>query len=196
MVSYHKFDAKGNTQIYNARFEDGAWKVYQTSDWTYRWDFSGNGAIISEIHLSGVKAHPDGSLTQHFQHKLYGSGTWRLDEGAFKPLSLAMDEKAPAGRGRVENAYPGMTLQQARDLGRASDGRTYRLEWDTLEENRDRARPGDPPPPINLALDCREGVAEQPFLARKGIDEFHMTAHTGRALRFSGQLSLGWRSPR
>ena len=23
VISYHKFDARGNTQVYNARFEDG-----------------------------------------------------------------------------------------------------------------------------------------------------------------------------
>lgn len=33
ILSYHKFDANGHTQIYNARYEDGAWKIYQTSDW-------------------------------------------------------------------------------------------------------------------------------------------------------------------
>ena len=51
IVSYHKFDAAGKTQAYSARLEDGQWKIYQTSDWDYRWDFRGGGSIPFEIRL-------------------------------------------------------------------------------------------------------------------------------------------------
>src|SRR5437763_1726114 len=49
VVTYHKFDSRGFTQIINARRERGGWKIYQTSDWDYRWDFSGGGSIPFEI---------------------------------------------------------------------------------------------------------------------------------------------------
>ena len=41
VIGYHKFDSQGKTQLYNARREDGGWRIYQTSDWDYRWEFQG-----------------------------------------------------------------------------------------------------------------------------------------------------------
>ena len=38
VVAYHKFDAAGNTQLYNARVEGGKWVTHQTSNWNYRWN--------------------------------------------------------------------------------------------------------------------------------------------------------------
>jgi hypothetical protein len=55
VIGYHKFDAEGNTQIYNARFEDGHWHIQQASDWHYRWDFGGGGSIQFEVGLGPVR---------------------------------------------------------------------------------------------------------------------------------------------
>ncbi|MBN1343628.1 MAG: BNR repeat-containing protein, partial [Phycisphaerae bacterium] len=52
VISYHKFDEKGNTQAYHARLENGKWKIYRTTDWDYRWEFSGGGCIQYEVYLS------------------------------------------------------------------------------------------------------------------------------------------------
>ncbi|MHC4740429.1 MAG: BNR repeat-containing protein, partial [Planctomycetota bacterium] len=54
VISYHKFDEAGKTQVYNARFEEGRWMVRQASDWDYRWFFEGGGTIHFEIRVSGV----------------------------------------------------------------------------------------------------------------------------------------------
>ena len=45
VIAYYKFDEHGNTQIYNARRKAQGWRVYQTSDWAYRWNLHGPGAI-------------------------------------------------------------------------------------------------------------------------------------------------------
>ncbi len=64
MITYHKYDKAGDTQIYVARYEGksakgNGWHIAQVSHWThYRWDFSGGGSLNSEIFVSGVE--PDG----------------------------------------------------------------------------------------------------------------------------------------
>jgi hypothetical protein len=42
LVSFHKFDARGHTQIFVARREAAAWRIVQASDRQgFRWDFGG-----------------------------------------------------------------------------------------------------------------------------------------------------------
>jgi len=154
ILSYHKFDAAGNTQLHNARLEKGAWKIYQTSDWDYRWEFSGGGSIISEIHISGVTPNNDGSLRQSFSHKKYGNVTWILDEATLTPVATAPEErKHPNDVAAIENPYPGMKIRSARDLGHCPErGCSYVLQWETLDANRDKPREGAPPPPSMLRV--------------------------------------------
>lgn len=154
ILSYHKFDTAGNTQLYNARFEKGGWRIYQTSDWDYRWEFSGGGCIISDIHISGVTLKSDGSLRQSASHKKYGSVTWILDEATLKPTATAPKEAArPKELDNIENPYPGMKMRSVHDLGRCPDrGFSYVLQWETLDANRDKPREGAPPPPSMLRV--------------------------------------------
>ena len=56
IVTYHKFDDDGITQLYNARREADGWRIYQTSRWEYRWEFGGGGTIPFEIRLDPVRA--------------------------------------------------------------------------------------------------------------------------------------------
>ena len=85
IVTYHKFDDRGFTQVYNARYEDAGWRIHQASDWDYRWHFEGGGTIHFEVRVSPVEAHADGSLTQRTSHDKYGSVTWKLREADLKP---------------------------------------------------------------------------------------------------------------
>ncbi len=64
MITYHKFDAAGDTEIYVARYEGktaggNGWRIAQVSQWKgYRWDFRGGGSLDAELFVSG--AEPDG----------------------------------------------------------------------------------------------------------------------------------------
>ncbi|MBM3334397.1 BNR repeat-containing protein, partial [Candidatus Sumerlaeota bacterium] len=142
IVSYHKFDEKGMTQLFNARLEKGGWKIYQTSQWNYRWEFGGGGSIEFEIRVGPVQVGADGRLTQSYSHIKHGSGVWILDEETLKPVGRA----ARAGRyprqlSRPVSKSPGMRAQQASDLGSSDEpGVNYVLRWETLGPNRDRPR--------------------------------------------------------
>jgi len=154
VISYHKYDEKGNTQIYNARLECGQWKIYQTSNWDYRWEFSGGGTIVFEIGLSGVTAVDDGKLRQTYNHKKLGSGAWLLDERDFsiiKPIELP--PTYPPELSKVESAFEGVQIRRADDIGESPEPNTrYFLQWETLPQNRDRPREGELPKPSMLRV--------------------------------------------
>jgi hypothetical protein len=158
VVTYTKYDAAGNSQLMNARCEGGAWKIYQTSDWNYRWAFSGGGSIIGEIGVGPVEVQ-DGALAQSYSHAKLGGGRWRLDEATLKPAGKAGPRvRWPGEVSRLEHKLPGMGVRSAHDLaadpltGASCDGFFYRAAWESLPANRDRPQPGGVPPPSKLRV--------------------------------------------
>lgn len=148
IISYHKFDENGLTQLYNARLENGNWKIYQTSDWNYRWDFSGGGSIPFEIGFSPVKVEANGSLKQSYRHVKHGSGIWKLDEVTLKPIGKIKPRPShPKELNKVQSDFPGMQVHWRGDSGKSGEPNVrYSLRWETLGHNRDRAREEAPPP--------------------------------------------------
>jgi hypothetical protein len=154
VVVYHKYDAVGNTQLYNARFEGGRWVRYQTSMWTTRWNFGGGGTLVFEIEVAGVKVQPDGTLTQDWYHARNGGwGAFRLDETNLR-AAATIERPLPYPRALDTPQSPtaGMVVRWAHDTGAGPNANIhYLLRWETLESNRDMPR--DPiPPPTRLRL--------------------------------------------
>ena len=154
IVSYHKYDAAGKTQIFNARLEAGKWNIQQASDWDYRWEFSGGGAIPFEVGVSPVSPAEEGFLLQPFSNAKCGSGTWKLDEATLKPVGMAqVPSRIPVELGRLESDFPGMQIRRSEDLGACPEKDTrFLLQWETLGPNRDRPRVGALPAPSKLWL--------------------------------------------
>ncbi|HOW71029.1 MAG TPA: BNR repeat-containing protein [Phycisphaerae bacterium] len=152
VISYHKYDENGHTQVYNARLEEGGWKVRKVSDWDYRWEFSGGGSISFEIAVSPIEADAEGRLTQAFHHPRAGSGRWLLDAKTLTPVeTLPPIRRAPLALGKVVSSIPGMQVRWAEDSGSSRQlGTYYLLRWETLSANRDRPREGTPPAPSML----------------------------------------------
>jgi len=139
IISYHKFDANGKTQAYNARFEDGRWRIRRASDWDYRWFFEGGGTIHFEIRVSGVVLE-DGCLVQSYSHDKHGSGAWKLDEDSLKPVGMIKKASTlPGEMKKRESDFPGIQIKTSRDSGSSGAGSVeYVLRWETLGANRDR----------------------------------------------------------
>ncbi|MHB8902002.1 MAG: BNR repeat-containing protein [Thermoguttaceae bacterium] len=154
ILSYHKHDAAGKTQVYNARRDEAGWKIVQATDWDYRWDFQGGGTIVFEIHVGAVSATDDGKLIQSVSHARRRGGRWILDPETLKPIGPAPNEPGyPASLARVESKFPGMEIRRAEDLAKTDDDHLrYVLQWETRPANRDRPYPGDPPPPTMLRV--------------------------------------------
>lgn len=105
VLSYHKFDTEGHTQLFNARRETDGWRIYQTSQWDYRWEFKGGGTIRFEIGFGPVVARPDGLLTQSWRHIKYGTGRWTLDPQTLRPVTdRAAADSAGGATGKVGGA--------------------------------------------------------------------------------------------
>ena len=161
VLSYAKYDANGKTQLYLARFENGAWTLTQASHWQTRFEFLGGGSLPDVgIHVGPVACN-NGQLTIPLSHKDYGGGTWTLD-----PKTLKLDKKLPADAralafhqiGKVESTFPGVQVRWSGDLGAALPGTTYQLRWESLPANRDQPR--DPPwPPPSMLRVIREAPA-------------------------------------
>ena len=161
VVSYHKFDEHGNNQVYNARLEDGRWKIYQTSNWDYRWEFSGGGSIVTEIRVGVLTADADDRLSLAYQHPKHGHGTWILDEETLKPIDDIRRAPAPATSAEKPdpNAPPKLEAKASADSGSTGEaGVRYVLRWETLGPNRDRPREGKLPGATMLRV-CRQETA-------------------------------------
>src|SRR5215831_2198041 len=156
ILAYHKYDAAGNTQLYNARFENGHWVPHQTSMWNYRWVFGGQGTLVFQIEIDEVKLQPDGTLTQGWYHAQEGGfGAFRLD-----PVTLASVAQIPpplpypTSLEAVQSPTAGMVVRWASDTGAGPDpGVLYMLRWETLPSHQDQPLPAAQiPPPTRLRL--------------------------------------------
>ena len=152
-ISYHKHDATGNTQPWNARVENGTWKLYQTADWPHRWDFGGGGTLSFGISLGPVTKETDGQLTQSWKHFKLGGGTWLLDPESLRAVGKVDRRSTPPDFGRIEGKFPELRVKTAGDSGQSDKpGVRYLLRWETLDANRDKPREGPLPEPSMLRL--------------------------------------------
>jgi len=166
IVSYMKYDAAGNSQLYVARRDPTGWQSHQISAWSYRWDFQGGGSLAREIEVSPVTALPDGNLLLPYHHVTYGSGAFLINAESLNSLGLYHPPAAPPGTrhgnpnlNHLQSAFPGMQVRWTGDLGGpAEQGVSYRLRWETLGPNRDQLRTGELPPPSMLQI-VRHGEA-------------------------------------
>ncbi|MCL2120203.1 MAG: BNR repeat-containing protein, partial [Planctomycetaceae bacterium] len=154
IVSYSKYDDAGNFQLMNARLEDDQFKIYQTSNWDYRWEFQGGGSIPMEISFGQVEIDHNGNLTQSYSHIKSGNGRWRLDPVTLKPLGQAPPPtRMPGEVNKNESSFSGHQRRSASDSGETGEpGVIYVMCWETLPVNRDRAREGEIPPPSTLRI--------------------------------------------
>lgn len=157
VITYHKFDSPGGaTQLYNARFENGAWVVHQTTHrWGYRWAFQGGGTLIFPIEFEGVRTLRDGTLVQRYFHayelnvdRKVGWGTFLIDPETLEAVEV-IEQPLPYPRelDPPESPFVGMASRWAADMGISPDPDIfYMARWETLDSNRDQPREIIPPP--------------------------------------------------
>lgn len=145
MISFHKFDAHGDTQIFVARREGRGWRIVQVSDWRgFRWEIGGGGSLDSRLFVGGVEPAGD-----RLRLRVVRDGApidFLLD-----PDTLARVEERPgdslAARLAARVAVPaGMRLGTVEDAGSG-----IALAWATRPPNRDLAT-ADIPEPATLYL--------------------------------------------
>ncbi|AHF89602.1 hypothetical protein OPIT5_04485 [Opitutaceae bacterium TAV5] len=149
VISYHKYDDKGATQIYFARDEGGVWKITCLTDWNYRWSPGGGGTISFDVSCSELRHDPRVGYYIGLENKVEGSGTWRID-----PTTLKLGEKlrndelptyVPPELLRRTGEDPRLTVRMPSEPSTTHPGRRYLLRRESLPFNRDR--PPEPPVP-------------------------------------------------
>ena len=160
IVSYHRYDAVGNTQIYSARREAEGWRIYQVTDWRERWEIGGSGTLEYRVRIGAVGVDAAGALVQSYAHWIHGSGTWVLDEETLRPVGeIATPNPVPAPLRRASEA--GLVTRIR--FSRGDDGEVNRssfLRWETLPRNGDVAPLVVPPPsPLRLYQLVAGGVS-------------------------------------
>lgn len=165
ILTYHKYDAGGNSQIYAARFEDGQWAIHQVSDWDgYRWDFGGGGSLPNTIGVGAVSRRADGRYVLGYRRPDGQNGVWELDEENLKAIGPAPALPDPkfnqlaaltleAEKDFADWKQPDLQMKTASDSGTSGEeGVRYFLKWATLGANRDKPREGPLPQPTMLRL--------------------------------------------
>ncbi|REF37266.1 BNR repeat-containing protein [Thermasporomyces composti] len=144
VLSYHKYDEEGNTQVYVARRDRTRWTIRQVSRWRGRWTIGGRGSLVFEVRLSPVSVLPDGLLRLDFVcHDT--RRTWVLNR-ALRPVAEVDTPALPREITDVRSDFPGMQVNVAADLATTQDAAArYLLRWESLPTNQDQPR--DPPYP-------------------------------------------------
>lgn len=153
VVSYHKFDEAGNTQLYNARLEDKKWKIYQTTNWDFRWDFGGYGSLNARVGVYPVRQAGDQLTQKHFIDSL-GLQRILLDPVTLKEVSKLPDDRPPyfslLEKVRFLSEDMNMTVHLKAEQPNEQD--LYVLRWETLPPNNDRPPETNIPAPQPLKL--------------------------------------------
>ncbi|WP_152362079.1 BNR repeat-containing protein [Microlunatus speluncae] len=142
MITYHKYDADGNTQVYVARREHRDWVIRKVSRWTGRWAIGGGGTLRFEVTVTGAVPLPDRNLRVDFTCQGHAR-TWVLSPG-LRPIAELDTPQLPPEITTVRSTFPGMLVHAPADAGTAPEGR-YLLRWESRPSNKDR--PWDPPHP-------------------------------------------------
>lgn len=152
VFAYHKYDPTGNLQFYTAQMENKKWVYKQVTDWDYRWEFSGNGSINSEVRIKDFSKRDDGNYEIDYWHIKYGNGTILLND-KFESIG-AVSKPEPFGTDlKIEGDFPGLQVQTSEDIGDSNKEHIrYVLKWETLNRNFDRPRSKPWPEPSQLYL--------------------------------------------
>ena len=147
VITYHKLDPTGNTQIYNARLESEGWKVYQTSDWTGAWLPAGYGTVEAVIRVYPLRADPSRRLLLPYSHRDHGVGVWILDDETLRPVATlpGLTRQLPEEFAAVGTGMKRHWLLGARPSGNEG-GPEFALTWESLPENRDKPQARVPSP--------------------------------------------------
>ncbi|MGR6331195.1 BNR repeat-containing protein [Sphingomonas sp. XXL09] len=145
MITYHKFDSAGNTQIYVARREGTRWHIAQISDWSgFRWDFRGGGSLDSRLFVSG--AMPVGKDRVRVSVIRDGKPIdFLLDAATLRRISETPGRSLAQALAGSSIAVPaGMMLNTVEDNGASG----VALAWPTLPPHRDVASADIPEPTV------------------------------------------------
>jgi len=169
IIPYHKYDGEGNSQVFNARWEDDRWEIYQITNLDKQWEFRGWGtgptlpqSELTSVGASPVRTEPDGRLKQDYQYKVRGDDAPVRRTIQLDPETLEPNDDKPAIPQLPEvleivesdfSHHDGMRVRIGGDQGDDGNPQTrYIMRWESLTSNRDRPYPKPWPEPSMLRV--------------------------------------------
>ncbi len=141
IISYHKYDDTGRSQIYVARADGtGDWDISQVSNWEGRWSFGGGGSLDFKVVMRGSEVMSDGNIRVDFRCE--GSAQSIVVDDSLTEVAQAPTPPLPSSVTTVRGTYPGLQVNLQTDLyGPADNGGTWYVRWESLPHNLDQPRP-------------------------------------------------------
>ena len=141
VITYHKFDAHGNTQVFLARRERQGWRSVQLTQWRdFRWEFGGRGSLTSRLEVQPLtpvgRNHAalfvvrDGKT---LELRVRARDLKLLGESPYQTRADELATKIDLPAGMILNT---VTAPQSQAM----------LAWPTLPRNRDQPRKETPAP--------------------------------------------------
>lgn len=172
VISYHRFDETGASQIYNARFEGDDWMVVPATHWDFVWgdSYYGTGAlnIGSTVRLSGITPAGNSELTQTIWNRNVEEAVVTLNEESLEPVRLENSPQPTEWRQFLIRPESDFQIEPIPDLrrpggpmqvelisdsdGSDQDGTSWFLRWEHGGSNRDRPVPEPWPEPTMLRV--------------------------------------------
>jgi hypothetical protein len=171
VISYHRFDETGASQIFNARFVYDQWMVVPSTRWDFIWGetYYGTGAlnIAGTVRMSRITPTGNGELTQMVWNRDVEEAIVVLDEESLQPIRMECPKPIewrqkltiPESDFQVEpipdlrRLGGPMLVELIPDSGKSGqEGVSYYLRWEHGGANRDRPVPEPWPAPTMLRV--------------------------------------------
>lgn len=143
VVTYSKYDAHGNVQLWAAEPDEGGdWRTHQLTTWDNPMEFEGTGTLSIPFGVAGAEANDDGTLS--IEYSCHGARqTLTVDESFAFVSQSGRAPVYPRALTDVRGNDPALGARVAVDLGESygfDPKHTYVLRWETLGTNHDEPR--------------------------------------------------------
>jgi hypothetical protein len=167
VISYHKYDNNGDTQMYVARKEGDNWKSYQISNWKgFRWDFGGGGSLgkfpIEPFSPQVIDESTIGVVVRRDNNYI----RFVLDADSLKTIktedaNLYPPQIADIAKGSNFNVFASTKLELELNVftglgDKSPEGNQFYLSWYGQPGNRDLAHVYIPHPSILLLHEVKD----------------------------------------
>lgn len=148
LVSYQKYDANGNSQVFLSRHESKAWKSVQVSNFNNsRVELDKSGALDLPLVISeAASTNGSGNIIVSAAWR-ETAWEWELDAKTLKVLNGKTVEKnlpEQISKYDLDNGVPLRVVAMSKDQKNKSD--QFFISWEAMQPNRDQARPDIPAP--------------------------------------------------
>ncbi|MDO6719854.1 BNR repeat-containing protein [Psychrosphaera sp. 1_MG-2023] len=167
IISYHKYDEAGNTQMFLARKSKSQWQFKKISDWQdFRWDFSGHGSLgrfpvrpqapeLIDDNQIGVIVRKNDDILRFIVDaetlKTIRIETAELYPSELEPITVKSNHKL------LSYSVMDMEHRVFKGLGdKGKNGSEFYLSWHSQPGNRDRAHTNISEPSVLLLHEVKK----------------------------------------